>query len=76
MKNNSECNMFMLSSSNEKVNYYKENYLQIENIAKPLKAVTSYSKDELLIMAKKLDIKSIDGKKTKKDLYQMICSVI
>ena len=59
-------------TSSTKINYYKDNYWQIENIAKPLKAITSYAKDELLTIIQKLDIKDMTIKKTKKEMYEKI----
>jgi hypothetical protein len=55
-----------------KINYYKDNYWLIENIEKPLKAMTGYTKDELFIITQKLDIKEITIKKTKKEMYEKI----
>ena len=54
------------------INYYRENYWCIENISKPLKAITSYTKDELIIIVQKLEIKDISVKKTKKEMYEKI----
>lgn len=61
--------------SNNKMNYYRENYWCIENISKPLKAITAYSKDELLIIIKKLEINDINLKKTKKEMYEKILNL-
>ena len=54
------------------IDFYKDNYWQITSIAKPLKAITSYTKPELLIITQKLDIKDMTIKKTKKELYEKI----
>lgn len=62
-------NKLLREYDQEKINYYKENYLCIENISKPLKAIASYSKSELLKMAEKLNINNVDNKKLKKDIY-------
>ena len=59
-------------TSNIKINYYKDNYWQIENIEKPLKTMTGYTKDELFIITQKLDIKEMTIKKTKKEMYEKI----
>jgi hypothetical protein len=56
----------------DKINYYRENYLCIENINKPLKSITGYTHKELLNIAHKLDIKDITSKKTKKEIYEKI----
>ena len=58
--------------SSTKINYYKDNYWQIVNIEKPLKAATTYTKDELFNITQKLDIKEITIKKTKKEMYEKI----
>jgi hypothetical protein len=55
-----------------KIKYYKENFLQIENIDKPLKAASGYSKESLLAMAQKLEIKNVNLKSTKNILYQEV----
>jgi len=70
--NNNDNEQISYNTDASKIQYYKENLFQIENIEKPLKAVTGYSKDELLMMAKKLEIKNIDPKSTKNILYQEI----
>ena len=57
---------------NSKLEFYKNNLFYIENLNKPLKSVTSYSKDELLDIAKKLGIDNIQSKITKKDIYEKI----
>ena len=54
------------------INYYRENFWCIENISKPLKAITAYTKDELIIIVQKLEIKDISTKKTKKEMYEKI----
>ena len=54
------------------IDYYRENYFQIENLSKPIKSITSYNKNELLIIAKKLNVNDIQDKINKKDLYEKI----
>ena len=56
----------------QQIEDYREKYWCIENIEKPLKAMTSYSKDELMAIIVKLDAKDITLKNTKKDMYQRI----
>ena len=58
--------------SSTMINYYRENFWCIENISKPLKAITAYTKDELIIIVQKLEIKDISTKKTKKEMYEKI----
>ena len=62
-------------TTGKKIDYYKENYLYVPNICKPLKALTSYSRDELLEIARKLDIQYLNDKSnniTKKIIYERI----
>ena len=56
----------------DKMQYYRENYFQIENIEKPLKAVSGYTKDELKTIYEKLQIKDANIKFNKKEIYQKI----
>jgi hypothetical protein len=57
---------------NSKIEFYRNNLFYVENLNKPLKSVTSYSKDELIDIAKKLNIENIPSKITKKDIYEKI----
>lgn len=57
---------------NHIIQHYRDNYFQIENIEKPLKALTSYKKEELELICKKLQIKDITNKSNKKEMYQKI----
>ena len=45
---------------------------KIDNLNKPLKAMSAYKVDELLDMCHKLGISMSDKKETKQDLYQKI----
>ncbi len=56
----------------DKMQYYRENYFQVENIEKPLKAVSGYTKDELKTIYEKLQIKDVNIKFNKKEIYQKI----
>lgn len=58
------------------VQYYKDTYLPIENINNCLKAITNYSKDELITISHKLKIMDINPKSTKAILYQKILEKI
>ena len=58
------------------IDYYRENYFQIENLSKPIKSITSYNKNELLVIAKKLNVNDIQDKINKKDLYEKILTKI
>jgi len=62
----------IIEDNNSKLEYYKENLFNIENLSKPLKSITSYTKDDLLVIAKKLGIDNIPSKITKKDIYEKI----
>lgn len=55
----------------EKLTYFKNNFYEIQNINKPIKAINNYSKDELIIFSKKLNIE-LDNKINKQDLYEKI----
>jgi len=76
-------NIYVISNLNDKdslllikkdLDYYRNNFYCIENINKPLKAISGYTIKELELMAKKLQIIEDDIKnKNKKDLYQKIC---
>lgn len=55
----------------EKLNYLKNNFYEIQNINKPIKAINNYSKDELIIFAKKLNLE-FNNKINKQDLYEKI----
>lgn len=70
--NNNDNEPVSYNTDATKIKYYKENFLQIENIDKPLRAASGYSKEELLIMTQKLEIKNINPKTTKNILYQEI----
>ena len=55
----------------EKLNYFKNNFYEIQNINKPIKAINNYSKDELIIFAKKLNLE-LNNKINKQELYEKI----
>jgi len=65
-------NIISEDTNPEKIQYYREKYLCIENINKPFKSITSYTKDELIVIVEKLEIKDISAKKTKKEMYEKI----
>ena len=65
-------NIISEDTNPEKIQYYREKYWCIENINKPLKAITSYTRDELITIVDKLEIKDISAKKTKKEMYEKI----
>ena len=60
------------NSSKEKVQYYREHYWKLENLDKPLKAVSSYKSDELKDICKRLHIDCHDM--TKPQMYEKILS--
>jgi hypothetical protein len=67
--------IFILNSSNENVNIYKNKYYYIENISKPVKAISNYTISEIQDLCNKLNIpiKTTDNKKiNKQDLYNSI----
>jgi len=58
--------------SKEKIDYYRTNYWKLENLDKPLKAVSSYKSDELKDICKRLHIES--HSLTKPQMYEKILS--
>jgi hypothetical protein len=56
----------------EPILFYKENYYEVDNFKKPIKSITNYSKDELLAIAKKLNLTFSNSKVIKADIYQQI----
>ena len=75
IKNNNN-NITIEDNSISGIDYYRENYFQIENLSKPIKSITSYNKNELLVIAKKLNVNDIQDKINKKDLYEKILTKI
>lgn len=68
---NNNNNNIIIEDDN-KIEFYKNNLFYVENLNKPLKSITSYSKDQLIDIAKKLSIDNIPSKITKKDIYEKI----
>ena len=62
---------FKENISLEKVNYYKNNFYEILNFYKPIKSINNYSKEDLIIFSKKLNIENCN-KINKQDLYEKI----
>jgi hypothetical protein len=62
----------IIIEDDNKIEFYKNNLFYVENLNKPLKSITSYSKDQLIDIAKKLSIDNIPSKITKKDIYEKI----
>jgi|UniRef100_A0A6C0CWT9 hypothetical protein len=58
----------------EKINYFKEHFWKMENLDKPLKAVSSYKSDELKSICKKLNIEC--AKLTKPQMYEKILNIL
>ena len=61
-----------MDAENKMIDNFRETYLRVENIEKPFKSITGYTKAELLDIGNKLDIKGIDSKCSKKDIYDKI----
>ena len=66
-----------LNVSNDKINYYRDNYYKVVNFETSLKSISSYKVEDLNELCKKLNIdisKSNENgkKKTKKELYELI----
>ena len=78
---NKKNNKYGISMDNESINIneIRSNRLIIENINKPLKAISNYKLAELQDMCKKLKIKIVDDndkKYKKKDLYLFIKEIL
>lgn len=80
---NSESKIYIIKNNNNNIiieesniEYYRENFYKIENLNKPIKSMTNYSKDELILFAKKLNIVDIEVKSNKKDIYDKIVNKI
>jgi len=58
--------------SKDKIDFYRTNYWKLENLDKPLKAVSSYKSDELKDICKRLHIES--HSLTKPQMYEKILS--
>lgn len=58
----------------EKINYYRENYWKMENLDKPIKAISSYKSDDLKCICKKLNIECV--KLTKPQMYEKILNIL
>jgi hypothetical protein len=62
--------------SDKKAKEFLEAFYKVDNIAKPVKAMSAYKLDELVEIAKKLGIETINSitnkQKTKKDIYELI----
>ena len=69
---NNSNNNITIEDNSSKIEFYKQNLFYVENLNKPLKSITSYTKDDLLNIAKKLNIDNIASKITKKDIYEKI----
>ena len=70
--NNFGCRNFVLS---HKLDHYKEHFWKLENIGKPLKAISSYKVSEIKEIAERLKIDLYNKnqtKKTKKEIYENI----
>jgi hypothetical protein len=64
-------NDYLYDVDDDKLEFYRENYWNVQNVDKPIKGMTGYSKEELLEIAEKLDIQDMK-KKTKKEIYEKI----
>lgn len=64
-------------ATKEQTDYYRNTFFKWESIEKPLKAVGSYTSDELVVLSEKLGLETMkpgggDKKKTKNELYEQI----
>jgi hypothetical protein len=62
--------------SEKKAKEYLDTFYKVDNISKPVKAMSAYKLDEIVEIAKKLGIETINSvtnkQKTKKDIYELI----
>ena len=62
-------------ATQSEVSLVRSQHYKVENLSKPIKAMTSYKMDELLTIANKLDI-LLPDKVKKKDVYQFIVQAL
>jgi len=60
--------------TNDKLEYYRNNFWKLENLDKPLKAISGYKSNELKDICKRLHIDITSSKITKQEMYQEILS--
>jgi hypothetical protein len=74
MLNNKYC--YEPDASKEQIEHYRKTMFKWESIEKPLKAVGSYTSDELIELSKQLGLETMKSgenkKKTKNELYEQI----
>lgn len=56
----------------DKLDYYRDNFWKLENLDKPLKAISSYKSCELKEICKRLHVSLSSNKPTKQEMYQAI----
>lgn len=61
-----------IEDDNKKIEFYKENYYNVDNLNKQIKSITNYTKDQLLVIAKKLGIEDINNNPKKQQIYEKI----
>lgn len=60
-------------ATDEKVKHYKDTYYSVVNFETSLKSITYYKLDDLIDLAKKLNIQiNASKKQTKKDIYELL----
>jgi len=72
---NPEKYCYEMNATTEVLDKYRSTLFKWESLEKPLKAMTYYKVDELMELCKKLGLEekmSTTGKKTKKDLYELL----
>ena len=72
---NPEKYCYEMNASKEVLDNYRNTLFKWESLEKPLKAMTSYKVDELMDLCKKLGLEekmNTAGKKTQKDLYELL----
>jgi len=61
-----------LNIDDKKIQNYRDTYMKLSSFDTSLKAMGSYKLDELHDLCKKLDINIGEGKKTKKEIYELL----
>jgi hypothetical protein len=61
-----------IEDDKKKIEFYKENYYNVDNLNKQIKSITNYTKEQLLVIAKKLGIEDINSNPKKQQIYEKI----
>lgn len=74
---NDKNNIYISNKNDEEtLTYYRNNFLEIENINKPLLAISSYTSQQLKEISKKVGLIFENKKPTKKEIYERLIQII